>query len=83
MSSRVVPSGKGHLAIPLHSLHGKPLDSIQVYQTEEVLTLDLRFEDGHALELLFGLGFKASANVLRYVNGDAMGVRKLNLKQGK
>jgi len=83
MSTRVVPSGKGHLAIPLNSLHGKSLDSIQVYQTEEVLTLDLRFEDGLALELLFCLGFKASANMLRYVNGDAVAVQKLNLKQGK
>lgn len=58
MSNRVVPSGEGHLAIPLDSLHSKLLDSIQIYQTQEVLTLDLRFEDGLALELLFSLGFK-------------------------
>ncbi len=77
MSSSPVPSGHGHAVIPLDGAQGKPLQSLQIYQTEEVLNLDLQFQDGMALELVFRVGFHASATLLEYSNGDARVLKRI------
>ncbi len=83
MSSSPVPSGRGHITIPLGRAQAKPLQSIQVYQTEEALNLDLQFQDGIALELVFRVGLRASATLLEYRNGDSRVLRRIKPKLGQ
>ncbi len=59
MSSCPVFSGSSPAVVSLDRAQGKPLQSLQVYQTEDALNLDLQFDDGIALELIFRVGFRA------------------------
>ncbi len=81
MPCSLVSSGDGHAVIPLHGAQGKALQSIQTYQMEEALALDLQFQDGMALELVFRVGFKASGTLLEYVNGDARVLKRIKPKR--
>ncbi len=46
-------------------------------RTEEALNLDLQFDDGIALELIFRVGFQASVTLLEYRNGDARVLKRI------
>ena len=71
MRKHKVPLDSGHLSIPLGAAEGRKLEGITVYQTQEMLSLDLRFEAGFALELSFESRFKASARLLQFLDGNA------------
>jgi hypothetical protein len=81
MSSYPIPSEHGLVDVALDRAQGKPLQSLQVYQTEEMLNLDLRFEDGLEIELIFRVGFQASAKLLEYRNGDAHVLKRMKLRR--
>ncbi len=69
--------GSNPSTIPLGRLKGMPLQAIEVYQTEESLNLDIRFQDGHVLDLMFRVGFHASGIVLKWENGDSQVLRRI------
>ena len=50
---------------------GNALQSLQFFQTEDALNLDLQFQSGISLELIFRVGFQASARLLEFRNGDS------------
>jgi hypothetical protein len=77
MPTQPVPAGNGHIAIPLANVKGKALHNIHVYQYEEALNLDLQFADGLSLELIFRVGFQASANLLEYKQGNSRILKRL------
>ncbi len=77
MSSCPIFSGSSPAVVPLDRAQGKPLQSLEVYQTEEALSLDLQFDDGIALELIFRVGFQASATLLEYTNGDGRVLQRI------
>lgn len=82
MSIYRIHSGQG-AAIPLGAAKDKSLHSIEVYQNEDALSLDLQFENGMALELTFRVGFQLSATLLRYANGDSEVIKKMRpIKRG-
>ena len=68
MSSYSVPSGHGYMEIPLDS--AEKLKSVQVYQMEESLNVNLEFDDDSRLELIFSVGFQTSAQLLKCHEGD-------------
>ena len=80
MPKLTMPSGSGHISVPLEHTEGKLLQAIHIFQTEGSLNLDLRFQDDVSLELLFEMAFKASANVLQYQDGNARVLKKLRLR---
>jgi hypothetical protein len=82
MPRHPVPAGRGRIAIPLASVKGKALLDLHVYQSEETLNLDLKFEDGLSLELFFHVGFQASAKLLEYKNGDVRVLKRLKPIRG-
>lgn len=69
--------GSGPSKVPLGNLKGMPLQAIEVYQTEEMLNLDIRLQDGHVLDLVFRVGFQASGTVLKWENGNSRVVRRI------
>ncbi len=81
MPRHLVPSGHGLADIPLGQVEGKPLQSLQFYQTEDALNLDLQFQDGISLELIFRVGFRASARLLEFRNGDSRVLKNLKPKR--
>jgi hypothetical protein len=76
MSTYRIHSGHG-AAVPLGLAKGKSLHSVEVYQNEDTLSMNLQFQDGLALELTFRVGFRASATLLRYANGDSEVIEKI------
>ena len=70
MSSYSVPSGHGYVEIPLDQTARKPLKSVQIYQAEEALNVDLEFEDNSMLEMIFRVGFHASVKLLDHHDGN-------------
>lgn len=70
MPSYSVPSGAGYAEIRLGPIERKPLKSVQVYQSEESLNVDLEFEDDSMLEMIFRIGFQASVKLLDYQDGN-------------
>jgi len=83
MPRLLVPSGHGFAEIPLGQVEGKPLQSLQFYQTEDALNLDLQFLDGISLELIFRVGFQVSARLLEFKNGDSRVLKTLKPKRQK
>jgi len=81
MRGHLVPSGHGLADIPLGQVEGKPLQSLEFYQTEDALNLDLQFQGGISLELIFRVGFQASARLLEFRNGDSRVLRTLKPKR--
>ena len=71
MRKRTVPSNSGHLAVPLGAAEGLRLKALNVYRTQETLSLDLRFEAGFTLELSFENRFRVSAQAFRFSPGNA------------
>ena len=69
MPTRTVPFDDGHLAVSIGAARGRKLEGVTVYQTQDNLSLDIRFEEGFAMELSFDVRFKASARVLRFKGG--------------
>lgn len=63
--------------IPLGRAKGTPLHTISAYQSEETLNLDLQFEDGHCLELVFRIGLQASGTLVKWVNGNSEVVERV------
>lgn len=55
MPTYQIHPGRGAV-IPLSPAKGKSLHSIEVYQDEEALRLDLQFRSGLSLELSFRVG---------------------------
>ena len=81
MPRSLVPSGHGLAEIPLGQVEGKPLQSLQFYQTEDALNLDLQFLGGISLELIFRFGFQASARLLEFRNGNSRILKALKPKR--
>ena len=81
MPRHLVPFGYGLADIPLGQVEGKPLQSLQFYQTEDALNLDLQFLGGISLELIFRVGFQASARLLEFRDGDSRVLRTLKPKR--
>ena len=81
MPRSLVPSGHGLAEIPLGQVEGKPLQSLQYFQTEDALNLDLQFQGGISLELIFRFGFQASARLLEFRDGDSRVLRTLKVKR--
>jgi hypothetical protein len=81
MSSYSVPSGHGYMDIPLDSAQSKPLKSIQAYQMDDSLNVDLEFDDDSRLEMIFRIGFHTSAKLLDCHEGDYRVRRKLKPKR--
>ena len=81
MSSFSVPSGHGYMAIPLDSAESKPLKSIQIYQMEDSLNVDLEFEDESRMEIIFRIGFHTAARLLDYDGGNYRIRRNLKPKR--
>ncbi len=79
MPSYSVPSGHGYAEIPLAPAERKPLKSVQVYQSEESLNVDLEFEDDSMLEMFFRVGFRASVKLLDYQDGSYRVRRRIKL----
>ena len=80
MSSYSVPSGHGYMEIPLDSAESKPLKSIQTYQMDDSLNVDLEFEDDSRLEMIFRIGFHTSAKLLDHHEGNYRVRRKVKPK---
>jgi len=83
MPSFIVPSGDGHVEIPLGRYSGKRIKSLQVYQTEESLNLDLIFEDKSMLEMIFEVGFHGSLKLYENRQGDYHLVEKIKPRRKK
>lgn len=81
MPRSLVSSGHGLAEIPLGQVEGKSLQSLQFYQTEDALNLDLQFLGGISLELIFRVGFQASARLLEFKNGDSRVLKTLKPKR--
>ena len=81
MRKLTVPLDSGHLSIPLGAAEGRKLEGITVYQTQETLSLDLRFEAGFALELNFEHRLRASARLLHFEDGNAELLAELTPKR--
>jgi hypothetical protein len=81
MPRHLVPSEHGLADIPLGQVEGKPLQSLQFYQTEDALNLDLQFQGGISLELIFRVGFHASARLLEFRNGNSRILKALKPKR--
>ena len=79
MPSYSVASGQGYAEIPLVPAERKPLKSVQVYQSEESLNVDLEFEDDSMLEMIFRVGFQASVKLLDYQDGNYRVRRRLKM----
>jgi hypothetical protein len=80
MPSYSVPSGQGYAEIPLSPTERKPVKSVHVYQSEEALNVDLEFDDETMLEMIFRVGFTASAKLLANEGGDYHVRRKIKPK---
>jgi hypothetical protein len=76
-----VPSGQGYAEIPLGRTEGKPIKSVQVYQYDDALNIDLEFEDESVLEMIFRLRFRASVKLLEKKDGDYHVRRKIKLRR--
>ena len=70
MPSYSVPFGNGYAEIPLDLARRKALKSVQIYQAQEALNVDLEFEDDTMLEMIFRVGFQSSARLLDYQDGN-------------
>jgi hypothetical protein len=81
MRHHYVPSERGVADISLGQVAGKSIQSLQFYQTEDALNLDVQFQDGISLELIFRVGFQASARLLEFTNGDSRVIKNLKLKR--
>ncbi len=81
MPRHLVPSGHGLADIPLGQVEGKPLQSLQFFQTEDALNLDLQFQGGISLELIFRVGIQASARLLEFRNGGSRVLKNLKPKR--
>ena len=81
MHSYPVPSGHGYAEIPLYHAEGKALKSVQVYQLEEALNVDLEFEDQSMLEMIFRVGFQTSVKLLDYKDGNYSVRKKIKPKR--
>lgn len=83
MSHRSVPSGSGYISVSLERAQGKALRSLDVYQTDDTLNVNLLFDQDIAVELRFVVGLKASATLLQYEEGNAHVIKGLGLKSLK
>ena len=83
MPRHFIPSGHSLAEIPLGQVEGKPLQSLQYFQTEDALNLDLQFLGGISLELIFRVGFQASARLLEFRDGDSRVLKTLKPKRHK
>jgi hypothetical protein len=81
MCHHLVPYGHGLADIPLGQVEGKPLQSLQFFQTEDALNLDLQFQGGISLELIFRVGIQASARLLEFRNGGSRVLKNLKPKR--
>ena len=70
MPSYRVPSNDGYSVIPLGDAEGKPVKSINIYQDDEALNVDLEFDDDSMLEMIFRVGFRSTINLLENRGGD-------------
>jgi len=70
MSDATVPAGHGYAEIPLGSSRGKAVQSIHFYQNEEMLNIDLEFNDQSLLEMVFRVGFQSSIKLLDRKDGE-------------
>ena len=83
MSSRLVPSGSGYIAVSLERAQGKAIRALDTYQTDDTLNVNLRFDEDIAVELKFVIALKASATLLQYKQGDARVIKGLDLDSQK
>ena len=67
--------GKDKLILP-HDIEGKTIQSLEVYQMDEALCLDLHFVDDTFLELIYRVGFRASATLHKSVGGNYEALKK-------
>ncbi len=81
MPSYSVPSGHGYAEVTLGPTERKPLKSVQVYQMEESLNVDLEFEDDSMLEMIFRVGFRASVKLLDYKDGNYRVRRRIKARR--
>jgi hypothetical protein len=77
MPKSTVPSGRTGGAFTLTEVRGKVVDSIKVYQMEEALTLDIDFNDNTTLEIIARVGFRASASLLDFKDGNSTVLKRI------
>ena len=77
MPTQKVPFGKGYSVIPLDRSTQNPLKAIHVFQFEESLNVDLKFEDDTSLELILRVGFSVSVTHLEYKDGDSRVIKMI------
>ncbi len=60
----------GNKIVLPRDIKGKTVLSLEVYQMDDALCLDLHFVDHTFLELIYRVGFRASAALHRSVDGN-------------
>ncbi len=61
----------------LDEVTGKPLKTIQIYQSDDALNLDIYFQDETMLELIVRVGFQATTTLLEDRGGELRVVNRI------